>query len=210
MSEAQRIKSDGSGRVIKYKPRFPQSRIKKILQADEEVGRVAQGTPVVISRAVELFLEQLVGACTKELNDGDGTVTAINLKHAINNQPKFDYLKEIVQGVSEQVQSSKEADGRGKRKRASVSTQSRSVKATKISKKPEAKEADIIAKSEPQTSSGSSNVSIPSLQMPSSSAIPPKAKALELEMEMGMADSAPILMSTTSNADGDDSDEDYD
>jgi hypothetical protein len=34
----------GSG----WKPRFPVARIKKIMQADEDVGKVAQVTPVAI------------------------------------------------------------------------------------------------------------------------------------------------------------------
>ena len=42
-----------------------QARIKKIMQTDEEVGKVAQPVPVIISRALELFVENLL----KKAND---------------------------------------------------------------------------------------------------------------------------------------------
>ncbi|OCB87603.1 histone-fold-containing protein [Sanghuangporus baumii] len=45
--------------------KFPVARIKKIMQKDEEVGKVAQATPVVISKALELFLGMLVDEAAK-------------------------------------------------------------------------------------------------------------------------------------------------
>ncbi|XP_061461699.1 dr1-associated corepressor isoform X5 [Rhineura floridana] len=44
----------------KYNARFPPARIKKIMQTDEEIGKVAAAVPVIISRALELFLESLL------------------------------------------------------------------------------------------------------------------------------------------------------
>jgi Histone-like transcription factor (CBF/NF-Y) and archaeal histone len=38
----------------------PQGRIKRIMQADEEVGKIAQAVPVIISRTLELFVESLL------------------------------------------------------------------------------------------------------------------------------------------------------
>lgn len=37
-----------------------QARIKKIMQSDEDVGKVAAPVPVIISRALELFVETLL------------------------------------------------------------------------------------------------------------------------------------------------------
>jgi histone H3/H4 len=42
-----------------------QARIKKIMQSDEEVGKVAAAVPVIISRALEMFVENLL----KKAND---------------------------------------------------------------------------------------------------------------------------------------------
>ena len=39
---------------------LPLARIKKIMQSDEEVGKVAAPVPVIISRALELFTETLL------------------------------------------------------------------------------------------------------------------------------------------------------
>lgn len=49
-----------------YKPKFPIARIKKIMQADEEVGKVAQVTPVVVSKALELFMQSIVDETVKQ------------------------------------------------------------------------------------------------------------------------------------------------
>jgi hypothetical protein len=40
--------SGGGGVGAQWKSRFPVARIKKIMQADEDVGKVAQVTPVAI------------------------------------------------------------------------------------------------------------------------------------------------------------------
>lgn len=44
----------------KRKTRFPLSRIKKIMQQNEEVGKAAVTVPVVLSKALELFFEQII------------------------------------------------------------------------------------------------------------------------------------------------------
>ncbi|WAR57861.1 hypothetical protein PtB15_5B91 [Puccinia triticina] len=46
--------------------RFPVARIKKIMQADEDVGKVAQATPLLVSKAVEMFMQSLVEAAVEE------------------------------------------------------------------------------------------------------------------------------------------------
>ncbi|KAJ3019926.1 hypothetical protein HKX48_001570 [Thoreauomyces humboldtii] len=50
----------------RYKTKFPVARIKKIMRTDDEVGKVAQVTPVLISKALELFMQSLVEATCKE------------------------------------------------------------------------------------------------------------------------------------------------
>ena len=42
-----------------------QARIKKIMQSDEDVGKVAAAVPVIISKSLELFVETLL----KNAND---------------------------------------------------------------------------------------------------------------------------------------------
>ena len=45
---------------MKNKTHFPAARIKKIMQSDEEIGKVAQATPVIVGRALEIFMANLV------------------------------------------------------------------------------------------------------------------------------------------------------
>ncbi|KAJ6649387.1 Dr1-associated corepressor [Pseudolycoriella hygida] len=40
----------------KYNQRFPAGRIKKIMQSDEEVGKVAQAVPIIIYILFECFV----------------------------------------------------------------------------------------------------------------------------------------------------------
>ncbi|KAG1858475.1 histone-fold-containing protein [Suillus subluteus] len=80
--------------------KFPVARIKKIMQKDEEVGKVAQATPVVISKALELFLAMIVDEATKvTVERGAKKVEAYHLKHAIETTEMLDFLKEIVESV---------------------------------------------------------------------------------------------------------------
>lgn len=60
--------------------KFPVARIKKIMQADEDIGKVAQATPVVISKALELFLADIVNATAFQTRKrGAKKVTAYHL-----------------------------------------------------------------------------------------------------------------------------------
>ncbi|KAG2148830.1 histone-fold-containing protein [Suillus clintonianus] len=80
--------------------KFPVARIKKIMQKDEEVGKVAQATPVVISKALELFLAMIVEEATKvTVERGAKKVEGYHLKHAIETTEMLDFLKEIVESV---------------------------------------------------------------------------------------------------------------
>ncbi|KAI0739430.1 histone-fold-containing protein [Daedaleopsis nitida] len=80
--------------------KFPVARIKRIMQKDEEVGKVAQATPVVISKALELFLAMIVEEASNVTVDrGSRRVEAYHLKHAIDTVDMLDFLKEIVETV---------------------------------------------------------------------------------------------------------------
>ena len=50
----------GSGKRRKFKTAFPVARIKRIMQADEEVGKISSTVPLMISKCLELFMRDLV------------------------------------------------------------------------------------------------------------------------------------------------------
>jgi len=84
----------------KYNARFPPARIKKIMQSDEEVGKVAQAVPVIISRALELFVESLLKkAETVTQGRNAKTLTPSHLKQCIMAESRFDFLKDLVSAV---------------------------------------------------------------------------------------------------------------
>ncbi|KAI9013979.1 histone-fold-containing protein [Phycomyces nitens] len=84
----------------KYKTKFPVARIKKIMQLDEDVGKVAQATPILISKALELFMQSLIDqACQETRTRNAKRLSAAHLKKTIETVEQFDFLKEVVANV---------------------------------------------------------------------------------------------------------------
>ncbi|PHH82357.1 hypothetical protein CDD82_6259 [Ophiocordyceps australis] len=82
------------------KTKFPTARIKRIMQADEEVGKVAQQAPIAVGKALELFMVQLVNRGAEVARDkGARKVTAAMLKQVIETEEQWDFLREIVSRV---------------------------------------------------------------------------------------------------------------
>lgn len=86
----------------KYNARFPAGRIKKIMQMDDDVGKIAHAVPVVISRSVELFVNSLLNHTaniTREKNAK--TVSLSHTKQCILNVQKFEFLKDLVKNIAD-------------------------------------------------------------------------------------------------------------
>ncbi|SNX82296.1 related to BUR6 - subunit of a heterodimeric NC2 transcription regulator complex with Ncb2p [Melanopsichium pennsylvanicum] len=85
--------------------KFPVARIKKIMQADEDVGKVAQATPVLISKALELFMASIVEETVKETRSrGAKKMTPYHVKRTVHTNETFDFLKDIVAKVPDPVE----------------------------------------------------------------------------------------------------------
>ncbi|KAH7076214.1 DNA polymeras-like protein epsilon subunit C [Paraphoma chrysanthemicola] len=106
---------------IIIKNHFPVARIKRIMQADDDVGKVAQVTPVVVSKALELFMISLVTKAAAEAKTRNSKrVTTLHLKQAITTNEQFDFLNDIVSKVADAPEKSEDAmDVDGKKKKAS-------------------------------------------------------------------------------------------
>eukprot|EP00794_Sanderia_malayensis_P020611 gene20611-22645_t len=86
----------------KYEARFPPARIKKIMQTDEEIGKVAAAVPVIISRALEIFLQQLVEKSAEQTRlKRAKTMTTGHLKQCIESENQFDFLKDQVANIAD-------------------------------------------------------------------------------------------------------------
>nr|CAH7766475.1 unnamed protein product [Callosobruchus chinensis] len=84
----------------KYNARFPAGRIKKIMQTDEEVGKVAQAVPVILPRTLELFVESLLTKSMQiTLARNAKTLTPSHMKQCILSESRFDFLKDLVKDI---------------------------------------------------------------------------------------------------------------
>ncbi|KAF2086430.1 histone-fold-containing protein, partial [Saccharata proteae CBS 121410] len=117
---------------IEVKTKFPAARIKRIMQADEDVGKVAQVTPHVVAKALELFMISLVTKAADEAkNRSSKRVSAAHLKQAVLSDSHFDFLTEIVSKVSDAPApadrggSPEEAGQEGKKRKVSKRTTKR-------------------------------------------------------------------------------------
>ncbi|KAK2841551.1 hypothetical protein FQN49_006145 [Arthroderma sp. PD_2] len=85
---------------IEVKTKFPVARIKRIMQADEDVGKVAQVTPIAVSKALELFMISLVTKGAQVARDRSSKrITANHLKEAIGKDEVLDFLADIISKV---------------------------------------------------------------------------------------------------------------
>nr|XP_043634207.1 dr1-associated corepressor-like [Erigeron canadensis] len=81
----------------KLDSRFPAARIKKIMQADEDVGKIALAVPLLVSKALELFLQDLCDRTYEiTLQKGAKTLNSMHLKECVQSFNVFDFLREIV------------------------------------------------------------------------------------------------------------------
>ncbi|KAK9299151.1 hypothetical protein QLX08_007768 [Tetragonisca angustula] len=84
----------------KYNARFPAGRIKKIMQTDEEVGKVAQAVPIIISRTLELFVHSLLTKTMEITNAKNAkTLSPSHMKQCILSESRFDFLKDLVKSL---------------------------------------------------------------------------------------------------------------
>ncbi|KAI1213036.1 uncharacterized protein F4807DRAFT_309103 [Annulohypoxylon truncatum] len=90
------------------KTKFPTARIKRIMQADEEVGKVAQQTPIAVGKALELFMVQLVRKSAEVAKEKNSKrITAPMLKQAVGSATQWDFLLDIVAKVGEEKEGGK-------------------------------------------------------------------------------------------------------
>ncbi|XP_042391408.1 dr1-associated corepressor-like [Zingiber officinale] len=80
--------------------RFPASRIKKIMQADEDVGKIAMAVPLLVSKALELFLQDLCDRTYEiTLQRGAKTLNSSHLKQCVKTYSAYDFLTGVVNKV---------------------------------------------------------------------------------------------------------------
>nr|XP_018904364.1 PREDICTED: dr1-associated corepressor isoform X2 [Bemisia tabaci] len=70
------------------------------MQTDEEVGKVAQAVPVIISRTLELFVESLLTKAVQITTSRNAkTLSTSHMKQCILSETRFDFLKDLVKSL---------------------------------------------------------------------------------------------------------------
>ncbi|KAJ2788658.1 hypothetical protein GGI18_002834 [Coemansia linderi] len=70
------------------------------MQTDEEVGKMAQATPVLISKSLELFMQSIVDdVCRHARVCNSRKVTPTHLKRCVESTECYDFLKDVVEPV---------------------------------------------------------------------------------------------------------------
>ncbi|XP_061742768.1 dr1-associated corepressor isoform X3 [Nerophis ophidion] len=89
------------GNKRRYSVRFPPGRIKKIMQKNAEVGRMAMAVPVIISRVLEMFLKSLLTqACSITESKCSSVVSVAHMKQCIESEKLFHFLKDLAERAS--------------------------------------------------------------------------------------------------------------
>jgi len=92
----------------KSNTRFPMARIKRIMQTDDEVGKISNGTTVLISSCVEQFVKHLCEETLKITTEKKAkAMTASHLKECIEQEELFDFLTDVVEDIAEGAPSKK-------------------------------------------------------------------------------------------------------
>lgn len=90
--------------VLKLTAISLQARIKRLMQSDEDIGKVAQATPVVVAKALELFMVSLIEeSCAQARSRNAKRVSPAHLKQAVLAIEHFDFLAETVQKYPDPV-----------------------------------------------------------------------------------------------------------
>ncbi|KAG8531424.1 uncharacterized protein KY384_003053 [Bacidia gigantensis] len=98
----------GDDEGVDVKTKFPVARIKRIMQADEDVGKVSQVTPTAVSKALELFIISLtLKSATVARGKSSKRVTAAHLKQAVVGDEQLDFLEPLVSKIPDAPTGSK-------------------------------------------------------------------------------------------------------
>ena len=75
------------------------------MQENQEIGKIANVAPLVIAKSLELFVQELVNDCVKDIRreGGKGKLTASNVKRAMMAKEKYQFLDSVVADIPLEV-----------------------------------------------------------------------------------------------------------
>ena len=115
MEEEPGKPAPGALEGIEVRTKFPVARIKRIMQHDEEVGKVSQVTPTAVSKALELFMISIVlKSANAARAKNSKKVTVGHMKQVVAEEPEFDFLSSVCEKYADT------APTKGKKKKEEV------------------------------------------------------------------------------------------
>uniref|UniRef100_A0A183BNQ7 CBFD_NFYB_HMF domain-containing protein n=1 Tax=Globodera pallida TaxID=36090 RepID=A0A183BNQ7_GLOPA len=80
--------------------RIQPTRVKKVMQSDEDIGRMVASVPVAIGSAMEVFAEKLLLASAESVQQSSTkTLSPMHIKMAVSRIPHFAFLEPMLRDV---------------------------------------------------------------------------------------------------------------
>ncbi|KGG51804.1 hypothetical protein DI09_26p40 [Mitosporidium daphniae] len=87
-------------RKKKYLTTLPVSRIKKIMQLDDEIGKISVDTPFLVAKALERFLTDLIeNACNLASTNNHKRIYPRHMKEIISSTEMYEFLVHLVEKI---------------------------------------------------------------------------------------------------------------
>lgn len=91
------IKMAKNENAKKIRSIFPAARLKKIMQSNEDVGKMSVSVPYVASKALEMFINDLVVSTYEESKKKKASrITTEHIRSTVKNNSKFEFLQNVV------------------------------------------------------------------------------------------------------------------
>ena len=81
--------------------RFPIAKVKKLVQKNQEVGKLTHSIPFLLSKSLEYFLIRMLTELAEKHKGQKVKLTPSHLKALIQENPKYSFLEFIMQDVSD-------------------------------------------------------------------------------------------------------------
>lgn len=198
----------GKKKAVSY---FPVARIKKMMQADDDVGKIATATPILVGKALECMIEDvLTSAARVAISRRAKTVQPAHMREAVDATDAFDFLRARLAHIPK-IESAPPGPRTPRVPRtpkavANAAAGGEDAGPAKRPRSPRAKQQVPGGLKKRKSEDGPSPIPIP---VPVASLPPPLMVGRGLGPAQGAAAGMPAASSGGSGEDGDD-DEDYD
>lgn len=88
----------------KVDPHFPVTKIKKIIQENQEIGKLSNVVPPLVEQSLQYFLEDIIKKSEEIATDNELTkLTPAVLKQSLLNLDGYDFIKDAMEDVDDVI-----------------------------------------------------------------------------------------------------------